>query len=136
VDPRVTEILGKVSSTQRMYVFKRLIYPDVAKAARAMGLHRSTPHNWPNLAELEEAVTLLSLEMVPAARNALESLALEAVQTLARGLVRSDAASIRAAEAVFNRIGLPAMSNVDVTSQGEQLKAVVYIPDNGRDDRD
>jgi len=136
VDQRVVDILERASSLQRLYVFKRLVYPSIPKTARAMGIHRTTPHHWSNIAELEEAVGLLSLEMVPAARNALESLAIDAVQALARGLVRSDAASIRAAEAVLDRIGLPAMSNVDLTSMGEQIKAMVYIPDNGRADRD
>jgi len=136
MNPRVTEILERATPQQRLFVFKRLTNTSIPKAAHAMGINRTTPHHWDNLDELEEAVDLLSFDLLPAAHAALESLAMDAVQALARGLVRKDAASIRAAEAVLDRIGLPAMRNIDLTSLGEQIQAVVYIPDNGRDDRD
>jgi len=85
---------------------------------------------------LEEAVGLLLLDAVEAARLGLESLALDAVQALGQALKDGGGPSVAAAKAVFDRIGLPAQSQVDVTSKGESIKATVYIPDNGRADRD
>lgn len=133
MDPRVAEILETATDIQRRYVKARLVHPDVAKAARSLGIARSTPHKWPNLVELEEAVTLLYNDVIEAAKMALEDLALEAVRALKTALGDGGTASVQAARAILDRIGLPAQSNVDVTSGGETIRAVVYIPDNGRD---
>jgi len=137
LDPRVIDILAAASDSQRRYVQARLIYSDVAKAARAIGLNRTTPHKWDNLPELEEAVVLLYNDVIEATKMALESLSFKAVASIAKVLEnRDDNAAVAAARAVWDRIGLPGLSAMDVTSGGEPLKAVVYIPDNGREDRD
>lgn len=133
MDARVQEILKSATDIQRRYVVQRLAPDciDAAKAARALKLNVSTPHKWPNLEELEEAVTLLQLEKVEAAAMVMQELALDAVEALKKALKGKSAVS--AAKAILDRIGLPAQSAVDVTSGGEPIKAVVYIPDNGRD---
>ena len=137
MNQRVQEILASATDVQREYVQKRLLgCRDPAAAARKLGLSRSTPHKWSNFEELEEAIGLLYADVIEATKLGLESLALDAVQALGRALKDGGAPSVAAARAIFDRIGLPAMSQVDVTSGGESIKAVVYIPDNGREDRD
>lgn len=136
MDQRVEEILAGATDSQRRYVRARLMHATIPKAARAIGLTRTAPHQWSNLDELEEAVALLYNDVIAAARVALEDLALDAAQALGKALHDGGGASVAAAKAILDRIGLPAMSQVDVTSGGESIKAVVYIPDNGRDDRD
>ena len=136
MDPRVEEILSRATDSQRRYVRARLIEDSIPKAARAIGLTRTAPHQWPNLDELEEAVGILYNDVIQAAKLALEDLALEAVQALGRAVRGKGGNSITAAKAILDRIGLPAMSNVDITSKGESIKATVYIPDNARNDRD
>jgi len=48
MDPRVQEILADATDIQRRYVTQRLTSRDPAKAARALGISRSTPHKWSN----------------------------------------------------------------------------------------
>lgn len=122
MDPRVEKILAEATDIQRRYVHARLAYDNPAAAARFLGLHRTTPHKWENLPDLEEAVSILLLDAIEAARLGLQELAIEATRTLARALKGSGAPSVAAARAVFDRIGLPAQSQVDVTSGGEPLK--------------
>jgi hypothetical protein len=125
MDERVQEILDNATDIQHEYVIARLTHRDPAKAARALGLNRSTPHNWDNLGELEEAVRLLRRDAIEAARLALRGLAMDAVVAVGQVLRNkhsSDAATVSAAKAVWDRIGLPAQSAVDVTSGGEPLK--------------
>lgn len=136
MNPRAQEILESANDIQRRYVIKRLTSASCAHAARALGIHRSTPHHWHNYAELEECVSLLLLDAVQAAKLALEGMALDAAKALERAAKGKGGTSVRAATAILDRIGLPAMSQVDVTSKGESIKATVYIPDNGRNDRD
>lgn len=137
MDPKVVDILAEASESQRAYVYARLIHNSVPSAARAAGIHRTTPHKWDNLPELEEAVTILKADMIEATKAALTGISLDAVKAVADILRRGhgESAVVAAARAVWDRIGLPAMSAVDVTSGGEPLRATVYIPDNGRDDR-
>lgn len=133
MNQRVQEILSQATDAQRRYVRARLVHPDPAKAARSLGWHRTTPHKWANFDELEEAVTLMDAEIIDAAKEKLASLipvALDALERAARG---KGPQSVTAARAILNRAGLPAQSNLDVTSGGEPIKAVIYIPDNGRD---
>ena len=134
VDTRVKEILATATDTQRRYVRARLMNDSIPKAAHAIGLTRTAPHQWPNLDDLEEAVGILYNDIIEAAKLALEGLALEAVQALREAL--KGRSKVSAAKAILDRIGLPAMSQLDVTSGGEPLKATVYIPDNGRADRE
>jgi hypothetical protein len=133
MDPRAQEILERATDIQRRYVVQRLDpqCTDIAKAARALKIHTSTPHHWDNLEELEEAVVLLQMDIVDAARLSLQELALDAVGALKRAL--NGRSAVSAAKTILDRIGLPAQTNVDVTSNGETIKATIYIPDNGRD---
>jgi len=137
VNPRVVDILARANSVQRDYVRARLIYDSLPKAAKAIHIHRTTPHKWDNLGDLEEAIEFLKDDMIEATKLALEGLSLEAVASVARVLKnRDDSAAVAAARAVWDRIGLPGLSTIDVTSGGEMIRAVVYIPDNGRDQDD
>ena len=104
MDPRVTEILEKATDSQRRYVRARLINDSIPKAARAIGLTRTAPHQWPNLDELEEAVGILYRDVIEAAKLALEDLALEAVQALGRAVRGKGGNSITAAKAILDRI--------------------------------
>ena len=133
MNERVQEILKNATDVQRRFVAQRLAPGciDAAKAARALKLNVSTPHKWPNLEELEEAVTLLQLEKVEAAAMVMQELALDAVDALRRAL--RGKSSVSAAKAILDRIGLPAQSAVDITSGGQPIQATIYIPDNGRD---
>jgi len=133
MNERVQEILKNATDVQRRFVVQRLAPGciDAAKAARALKLNVSTPHKWPNLEELEEAVTLLQLEKVEAAAMVMQELALDAVDALKRAL--KGKSSVSAAKAILDRIGLPAQSAVDITSGGQPIQATIYIPDNGRD---
>ena len=132
MDPRAQEILDRASDIQYQYVIKRLTEPTLAHAARAIGLHRTTPTKWDNINELEEAVKLLRPDVLESAKQALEDLTLEAVKALGEAL-GDKSHRVRAAQAILDRVGLPAQSAVDVTSGGEPIKATIYIPDNGRD---
>lgn len=127
------EIFRNATDIQQAYVQARLLYDNNAQAAASLGIHRSTPTKWANIVELEEAITLLRLDKLSATQMALEELLLEAVAALRRAVKGKGAASVAAARAVLDRAGFPAMSAVDVTSGGEQVKATIYIPDNGRD---
>ena len=133
MNERVQEILKNATDVQRRFVVQRLAPGciDAAKAARALKLNVSTPHKWPNLEELEEAVTLLQLEKVEAAAMVMQELALDAVDALKRAL--RGKSSVSAAKAILDRIGLPAQSAVDITSGGQPIQATIYIPGNGRD---
>ena len=139
MDSKVIDILARATTKQRDYVRERLICPTQAKAAKAIGIHRTTPYNWPNLAELEEAVDLLKLDMVDATKQALEGPSLDAVEAI-RKVLRSgsDSAVVAAAKAVWDRIGLPGMSSMDVTSKGQSIQPISIVeivsPDDGEDD--
>ena len=100
----------------------------MSQAAHAMGLSRSTPSKWDNLAELEEAVEILKLDMIEATKLALEGLSLKAVKSIMRVLEnRDDNSAVAAAKAVWDRIGLPGLSSVDVTSGGERLTPISFV---------
>lgn len=136
MNERVQEILSQATDSQRRYVRARLTYPDPAKAARSLGWNRTTPHKWKNFEDLEEAVTLMDAEIIDAAKERLARLIPVALDALERAAKGKGAPSVTAAKAILDRTGLPAQSNLDVTSGGEAIKALVYIPDNGRADRD
>jgi len=135
MNERVQEILKNATDVQRRFVVQRLAPGciDAAKAARALKLNVSTPHKWPNLEELEEAVTLLQLEKVEAAAMVMQELALDAVDALKRAL--RGKSSVSAAKAILDRAGLPAQTNVDVTSKGQSLTPIAFVeivtPDDG-----
>ena len=133
MDPRVEEILANASDVQRAYVRARFLHPNPAAAARAIGLHRTTPSKWSNLAELEKAVTLMDISIIAAAKEKLEEMIPTALDALERAAKGRGNTSVTAARAILDRAGLPAQSAVDVTSGGEPIKATIYIPDNGRD---
>lgn len=134
MDPRAQEIWDSATDIQKHYIKARLIHSDLSKATRALKLHRSTPYKWGNLDELEEAVDLLLADTVDATALALEGISLKAVEKISKVLDHgSDSAVVNAAKAIWDRIGLPAMSHVDMTSGGKPIKATIYIPDNGRD---
>ena len=131
--PRVEEILARANDIQRKYVQARFLHPNTAAAARAIGIHRSTPSKWDNLEELEEAVTLADISTIAAAKERLEEMIPAALDALERAAKSKGGTSVAAARAILDRAGLPAQSNVDVTSGGEPIRATIYIPDNGRD---
>jgi hypothetical protein len=134
VDPRVIEIFKNANDIQQSYVHARLLYDNNAQAAASLGIHRSTPTKWANIVELEEAISLLKLDKVNATQMAIQDSLLSAVWALRRAIEgKGSTASVAAARAILDRGGFPAMSAVDVTSGGEQVKATIYIPDNGRD---
>jgi len=133
VNPRVAEIFKSATETRQRYIQARLVCDTLPEACNAVHIHRSTPHKWPNLDELEEAVTLLRLDKLEATRMALENELLEAVKALRRALKGKGTAAVSAARAILDRAGFPAQSAVDVTSGGEPIRATIYIPDNGRD---
>jgi len=133
VHPRVEEILARANDIQRKYVQARFLHPNTAAAARAIGIHRSTPSKWDNLEELEEAVTLADISTIAAAKERLEEMIPAALDALERAARSKGGTSVAAARAILDRAGLPAQSNVDVTSGGEPIRATIYIPDNGRD---
>ena len=129
------ELLPQLTSIQRRYISARLLCDSIPEACKLIGIHRSTPHGWPNLAEIEQCVAILQSNALKAAKVSLEDLCLEAVKALKKSL-GDRAHRVRAAEAILDRAGLPRASSVDVTSGGEPVRAVVYIPDNERNDRD
>ena len=131
--PRVEEILARANDIQRKYVQARFLHPNTAAAARAIGIHRSTPSKWDNLEELEEAVVLADISTIAAAKERLEEMIPAALDALERAARSKGGTSVAAARAILDRAGLPAQSNVDVTSGGEPIRATIYIPDNGRD---
>jgi hypothetical protein len=133
VDPRVEEILERATDIQRRYVRARFLHSSVAEAARAIGIHRSTPGKWANLDELEEAIKLIDIGVIAAAKEKLEGMIPAALDALERAAKGKGGTSVAAARAILDRAGLPAASSVDVTSGGEAIKATIYIPDNGRD---
>ena len=126
MDPRAKEILDRASDTQYKYVIARLTHPTRSAAARSIGMNRSSPSNWDNLAELEEAVFLLRPDVIEAAKLALVELALDAVGALGDAL-GDKAHRVRAAQAILDRVGLPAASSVDVTSKGQSLTPIAFV---------
>jgi len=122
MDPRVAEILDKATDIQQDYVVARLTHPDAAKAARAIGLNRSTPHLWGNLPELEEAVQILRKDAIEGARLALQGLALEAVQTLKGALGGKSSAAVNAANSILDRVGLPKQSTVELAGSDKPVR--------------
>jgi hypothetical protein len=125
MDPRVQEILDKATDLQEDYVIARLTHPDAAKAARSLGLHKSTIYKWHNFDDLEEAVTLLRRDAVEAARLALKDLAVDAVQALARALTGKGSTAVNAANSILDRIGLPKQSQVEHSGTGEDGAIIV-----------
>jgi hypothetical protein len=123
MDQRVQEILDNATTIQKRYVIARLTHPNVSRAANAIGLHRASPYNWDNLEELEEAAALMMTDVVEATKAALAARSLNAVVNIERVLKSKNyPAVVSAAKAIWDRIGLPAQSAVDVTSGGEPLK--------------
>ena len=123
MDPRVEEILDRATDVQQDYVIARLVAPNQTRAARAIGIHRTTPAHWDNLDELEEAVHILRKEKVEAARVLMMDATLDAVIALKEGLKERGSVAVNAAKAILDRAGLPVQSQVDVTSKGESIKA-------------
>ena len=126
MDPRAKEILDRATDIQYQYVIKRMTEPTPAHAARALGMHRTSPHNWDNLPELEEAVKLLRPDVIEVARSAIVNWALDAVEALGDAL-NDKSHRVRAAQAILDRAGLPAMSQVDVTSKGQSLTPIAFV---------
>lgn len=127
MDPRVQEILESATDIQQDYIRARLIHPNMARAAKSLGLNRSTPIKWDNLDEIEEAVAILRRDAVEAARLALQDLALEAVQTLKAVLQGKGGAAVRAADSILDRVGIPKQSAVDVTSKGQSVQPITFV---------
>lgn len=125
MDERVQEILDNATDIQHEYVIARLTHRDPAKAARALGLNRSTPHNWDNLPRLEEAVRLLRRDAIEAARMALQALAVDAVATLGGVMGGKSTAAINAANSILDRVGLPKQSDVKHSGTGEDGAIIV-----------
>ena len=126
MDPRAKEILDRATDIQYQYVIARMTHPDAAKAARAIGLASRSPFNWANLDELEEAVKLLRPDVIEVAKLALVELTLDAVGALGDAL-GDRAHRVKAAQAILDRVGLPAASSVDVTSKGESLAPIAFV---------
>jgi len=122
MDSRVQDILDRATETQQRYIKARLVHPSPAQAAKALGLHRTTPHKWDNLDELEEAVALMLADTLEAAKAKLESLVPVALDALERAAKGRGQTSVTAARAILDRAGLPAQSQVDVTTGGEPVK--------------
>jgi antitoxin component of RelBE/YafQ-DinJ toxin-antitoxin module len=116
-------------------VITRLTEKNPSAAAKALGIHRATPHHWDNLDELEDAVQILLTDVIESGRLALENLALDAIATLGGALHGKSAVSIAAANSILDRMGLPKQSAVDVTSGGERLTPISFVeivpPDDG-----
>ena len=125
--PRVEEILARANDIQRKYVQARFLHPNTAAAARAIGIHRSTPSKWDNLEELEEAVTLADISTIAAAKERLEEMIPAALDALERAAKSKGGTSVAAARAILDRAGLPAQSSVDVTSGGERLQPISFV---------
>jgi len=141
LDQRVKEIMARIPSVQRRYVVARLTCDSSAAACRQIGISKSTPCHWDNMDELEEAIGLLYNDVIEAAKLALENLAIEAARALGKALKDGGGTSVAAAKAILDRIGLPAMSQVDMTSGGQVLptptitEVVVKLPaDEGVED--
>ena len=127
MDPRVIDILMEATDSQKTYVEARLIHDNMSRAAKAMGIHPSTPAKWRNLAELEEAVSLLRMDRLEATRMALESELLAAVKALSRGVRGKGAVSIAAARAILDRAGFAPQNRLDVTSKGQSLTPISFV---------
>ena len=140
MDPRAKEILDRATDIQYQYVIKRLSHPTRSSAARALGLNRSSPSHWDNLDELEEAVFLLRPDVIEAAKLALLDMVLSDTLTAILDVIQhgNDASRVTAIKAIWDRVGLPAQSNVDVTSKGQGLTPISFVeivpPDTDPDD--
>jgi len=127
VDPRVIAVFKNATETQQRYIQARLVTDSIPDACKEAHIHRSTPYKWPNLDELEEAVTLLRLDKLEATRMALENELLEAVKALRRALKGKGTAAVSAARAILDRAGFPAQSAVDVTTKGQSLTPISFV---------
>jgi hypothetical protein len=127
VDDECRAILEAATDIQRRYVMARVLGArGIADAARQLHIHRSTPHQWDNLEDLERVVISVQIDQVDGARWALTNLSVEAVQALQKGLgERSN--RIPAANSILDRVGIPKQSAVDVTSKGQSLTPIQFV---------
>jgi len=127
VNAQVQEILDNATDIQRRYVRARLLHSDTAKAARSLGLHKSTPHKWANLDELEEAAALMLSDTIEAAKEKLESLVPVALEALERAAKGKGAQSVAAAKEILARTLGPVPTWVEGAGGGPL--AIEYVND-------
>lgn len=127
--------LAELNSTQRRYIRSYLVLNSHRKACKETGIHEGTPYKWLEWEAIQQLIADMEIDAIGVARTLLRELAPEAVRALKEALA-DKSHRVQAANSILDRGGLPAASALDITSAGEQVKAVVYIPDNRRDDRE
>ena len=64
-DEQFESILKNASSIQLCYIRARIAgATDSAKAAKKLGVHRTTPHKWDNLEDLEQAIKTIQVKQI------------------------------------------------------------------------
>ena len=129
------ERLAALSTTERKWLSARILTGSVKEAAKAAGIHPSTCYTWARWDEIRALIGEMEADAVGSAFHLLQEIAPEAVKAL-RAALKDRAHRVAAANSILDRAGLPKEHAVDITSDGEAIRAVVYIPDNERADRD
>lgn len=120
-----TDILADATPVQIKWVMARLVNKTDQKAAKAVGIHRTTASRWSNKAALDEVVNILLREPVKAALTILQEAAVDAASVLVDELERKD--KLRAADSILDRIGLRGSQKHELTGKGGDAMTIRVI---------
>lgn len=126
---KFSEIFGKLSKDQLRFVVAMQECRSKKEAAKNLKINIGTIYNWPAI--VDEAISLLALDITEAARQMRKSALAKAVAVKIAGL-DSDDEAIRqkaATEIIEAELGKPAQA-LDLTSKGDKI----FVKLTGGDD--
>lgn len=113
-EQKLLEILKTLSPLQLEFVAARLVTQSDKDAALQIGISPDSVYNWPNKADINEAVRLAKIDSVNVAREKLRRLACEAVDAVAKEM-RGTRNRLPAALAILDRVGLIVINRHELT---------------------
>lgn len=127
---------NKSQALQRQRLAALLISSGVSqtKTAEILGVAKTTITRWKKQKVFKELLAQRMAEVegeIEKARDILvEGAVLAALKELDSLDSEDEAIALRAADAILDRVGIPRAKNVDLTTQGEKLPAVmIYLPE-------
>lgn len=133
ISDQIDELLATLSKDQLRFCVALLDYPTKKEAAESIGLNPDTVYRWNG--NIDAAVKLMAKERLEATKAIRRNALIKAIMVKTAGL-DSDDESVRqkaATEIIEWELG-KAQQLMDVTSKGEMVSVILYMPDNGRDD--
>lgn len=130
---QIDEVLASLSKDQLRFVVALLEYPTKKEAAERIGLKVDTVYSWNG--NIDRAVKLMAKERLESTKAIRRNALIKAIMVKTAGLDSEDEVVRQkvATEIIEWELG-KAQQLVDMTSQGEKVNVVLYMPENGRGD--